>query len=1046
MNISASFILRPIATTLLVIGLIVMGLVAYALLPIAGVPQVDFPTIQVAADLPGASAETMALSVAAPLEKALGLISGVTSLSSTSALGRTRITVEFDLGRNVDGAAQDVQMAISSAAGLLPRNLPNPPTYEKVNPADALLMSIAVTSDDLPISTVDGYAETYLAPKISRIPGVGLVDFHGEQKVAVRVQVDPTAVAALGLNLEDIRGVLSSATVNAPKGIIDGPNRSVTLETSDQLSDASDFGVVVIGYHNGAPVRVRDIGRAVDGVEDVRQAAWLGNKRVVIIDVHKEPGYNINETVQLVKDALPGLRRTLPASVRLRVLGDRTQTIRGSVASVQQTMAISIGLVVLVVFLFLRHATATLIPSVAIPVSLLCSCAAMYLFGYTIDNISLMALTIAVGFIIDDAIVMVENIIRHVEAGQQPLEAALAGSREIVFTILSMTLSLVAVFIPVLLMGGLVGRLFREFAVTISIALFMSAVVSLTVTPMMCGWMLQPAERLKENRLAVALETAFQRSLRFYDKGLRWALRHPQVVIAIMAVAVATTVCFYLIIPKGFFPQQDNGLIVCTTEAAPDISYAAMVERQNALARVIMADPDVGTVYSWVGGDSGLNTGRIMIDLKPLAERSASATAVLARLRKAATKVHGIALFGQPRQDVQIGAKISKTQYQYTLQDPDVAELFHWAPVVMKRLASLPELQDVTGDLQTAAPRMMLKLDRDTLGRLGISPQSVDDVLYDAFGQRQVATIFTQSDQRRVVLEVEPRAQDDPDVLTRLYVRSNSSGKLVPLAALTALQNSLAPLTINHQDGFPSVTLSFNLVPGVSLGQAVGAIEQAERSLAMPAAMTTRFEGAAKVFTNSLANQPYLIAAAILAVYIVLGILYESFVHPITILSTLPSAGAGAFAALILLHYEFTLIALIGVILLVGIVKKNAIMMVDFALDAERRRQLAPAAAIYEAARMRFRPIMMTTMAALLGGLPLAFGAGAGSELRRPLGITIVGGLVVSQLLTLYTTPVVYLYLSKLAALKPWRLRQPRQPRQPSAAPTPTAHKPAAAE
>jgi multidrug efflux pump subunit AcrB len=542
MNVSAPFILRPIATTLLVFGLIVIGLVAYALLPIAGVPQADIPTIQVAADLPGASAETMALSVAAPLEKALGLISGVTSLSSTSALGRTRITVEFDLGRNVDGAAQDVQTAISSAAGLLPRNLPNPPTYEKVNPADALLMSIAVTSDDLPISTVDGYAQTYLAPKISRIPGVGLVDFHGEQKAAVRVQVDPTAVAALGLSLEDIRGVLSGATVNAPKGIIDGPNRSVTLETSDQLSDASDFGAVVIGYHNGAPVRVRDIGRAVDGVEDVRQAAWLGDERVVIIDVHKEPGYNINETVQLVKDALPGLRRTLPPSVRLRVLGDRTQTIRGSVVGVQQTMAISIGLVVLVVFLFLRHAVATLIPSVAIPVSLLCSCAAMYLFGYTIDNVSLMALTIAVGFIIDDAIVMVENIIRHVEAGREPLEAALAGSREIVFTILSMTLSLVAVFIPVLLMGGLVGRLFREFAVTISIALLMSAVVSLAVTPMMCGWMLQPGERLKENRLAVALETAFQRALRFYDKGLRWALRHPQAMIAIMAVAVATTV------------------------------------------------------------------------------------------------------------------------------------------------------------------------------------------------------------------------------------------------------------------------------------------------------------------------------------------------------------------------------------------------------------------------------------------------------------------------------------------------------------------------
>ena len=834
----------------------------------------------------------------------------------------------------------------------------------------------------------------------------------------MRVEIDPGAVAALGLSLEEIRAALSQATVSAPKGIIDGPRRSVTLATSDQLSDADDFGAVVIGYHNGAAVRVRDVGRAIDGVEDVRQAAWLGNKRVVIIDVHKQPGFNINDTVQRVKDALPELGRALPPSVRMQVLGDRTQVIRGSVAGVQHTMAISIGLVVVVVFLFLRHAAATLIPSAAIPVSLLCACAAMYLFGYTIDNVSLMALTIAVGFIIDDAIVMVENIIRHAEAGQPPLAAALVGSREIVFTILSMTLSLVAVFIPLLLMSGLIGRLFREFAVTISIALLMSAFVSLTVTPMMCGWLLRPAARIGENHLAVMLDTAFRRSLRFYESGLRWALRHPPVMIAIMAAAVAATICLYLAVPKGFFPPQDNGLIVCTTEAASDISYAEMVNRQRALARLIMADPDVATVYYWVGGQSGLNSGRIMVDLKPLAERSASATEVFARLRKAATRVPGIVLFGQARQDVQIGAKVSKTQYQYTVQDPDVSELFHWAPILLKRLAGLPQLQDVTGDLQAAAPRLMLQLDRDTLGRLGISPQAVDDILYDAFGQRQVATIFTQSDQRRVVLEIDPRAQSDPDVLSRLYVRSGTSGKLVPLAALTVSQNSITPLTINHQDGFPLVTLSFNLAPGISLGEAVAAIGRAERLLGLPSAMTTQFEGTAKVFTRSLATQPYLIAAAILAVYIVLGILYENFVHPLTILSTLPSAGAGAFAALLLLHYEFTLIALIGVILLVGIVKKNAIMMVDFALDAERHRHLAPAAAIYEAARLQFRPIMMTTMAALLGALPLALGSGPGSELRRPLGITLVGGLLVSQLLTLYTTPVVYLYMSRLSGLK----------------------------
>jgi hydrophobe/amphiphile efflux-1 (HAE1) family protein len=1042
MNIAAPFIARPIATALLTIGLTVIGLIAYALLPIAGVPQVDIPTIQVAADLPGASAETMALSVAAPLEKELGLISGVTSLSSTSSLGRTRITVEFDLGRSVDGAAQDVQTAISAAAGLLPKNLPNPPTYEKVNPADALLMSIAVTSDDLPIAKLDEYAETYLAPKISRIPGVGMVDFHGEQKAAVRVQIDPAAIAGLGLSLEDIRGALAGATVNMPKGILDGPKRSLTLETSDQLQDATAFGAIVIGYHNGAAVRIRDIGRVLDGVEDVRQAAWLGDKRVVIIDVHKQPGYNINETVERVKEALPALARTLPPSVVLHVLGDRTQTIRTTVAGMQLTMAISIGLVVLVVFLFLRHAAATLIPSVAIPVSLLCTCTVMYLLGYTIDNVSLMALTIAVGFIIDDAIVMVENVIRHVDAGEQPLAAAFAGSREIVFTILSMTLSLIAVFIPLLFMGGLLGRLFREFAVTISVALLMSAVVSLTVTPMMCAAMLRSGD--SENRLAAALDAAFRRSLLFYDTGLRWALRHPRIMLGIMAATLTATVYLYLVIPKGFFPQQDNGLIVGATEAAPDISYAAMVERERALAQVIMADHDVGTAYYWVGNNPALNTGRIMIDLKPLAERRSDAAEVLARLRKAAAAVPGIALFGQPRQDVQIGAKISKTQYQYTLQDPDIAELFKWAPIVQQRLAALPELQDVTGDLQAAAPRMMLKLDRDTMGRLGITPQSIDDTLYDAFGQRQVATIFTQSDQRRVILEVNPGMQEDVEALSRLYVRSGNSGRLVPLSAVVGFDTSLAPVSINHQDGFPSVTLSFNLAPGVSLGQALGAIREAERTLAMPAALTTEYEGSAKVFTRSLASQPYLIAAAVLAVYIVLGILYESFIHPITILSTLPSAGAGALAALMLLHYEFSLIALIGVILLIGIVKKNAIMMVDFALDAERHRQLSPAAAIYEAARLRFRPIMMTTMAALLGGLPLALGTGAGSELRRPLGITIVGGLLVSQLLTLYTTPVVYLYLSELARPRRWWRGQRRNPiPQPS---TTTVRKPVAAE
>jgi hydrophobe/amphiphile efflux-1 (HAE1) family protein len=1027
MNVSAPFILRPIATTLLMVGLSAIGLIAYALLPIAGVPQVDVPTIQVTAHLPGASAETMATSVAAPLERQLALISGVASLSSTSSLGQTAITVEFDLGRSVDGAAQDVQTAISAAGGLLPKNLPEPPTYEKINPADALLMSIAVTSSDLPISKVDDYVENYVALRISRIAGVGLVDFHGEQKPAIRVQVNPTAVAALGLSLEDIRAALASSTVNAPKGTLDGPRQSLTLDATDQLFDAASFNSVIIAYHNGAPVHVGDIGEAVDGVEDIHQAAWLGDQRAVIIDVHKQPGYNINETIQLVKNALPALQRTLPPSVRMQVLGDRTQTIRASVTGVQGTMAISIGLVVMVVFLFLRHAAATLIPSVTIPVSLLCTCAVMYLLGYTVDNVSLMALTIAVGFIIDDGIVMVENIIRHIEAGEAPTEAALVGSREIGFTIVSMTLSLVAVFIPLLLMGGLIGRLFREFAVTASMAILMSGVVSLTLTPMMCSRLLRPVGDRPEGYVAATLEAWFQRALGFYAAGLRWSLDHRRTILATMAATLAATVYLYLAIPKGFFPQQDNGLIVGSTEAAQDISYAAMVERQRALAEIVMADPDVQTAYYWVGANPTVNSGRIMIDLKPIRDRTSSATEVLARLRKKAAGVLGIALFGQARQDVQIGAKVSKTQYQYTLQDPDVAELFTWAPIILAKLSALPELQDVTGDLQASAPRMTLRIDRDVLGRLGISPQSIDDTLYDAFGQRQVATIFTQLDQHRVILEVAPRYREDRAALDRLYVRS-TSGQMVPLSALTRYESSVAPLAINHQDQFPSVTLSFNLSPGRSLGDAVAAVQGMERSLARPATLTSRFEGSAKVFESSLASQPYLIAAAILAVYIVLGILYESFIHPITILSTLPSAGVGAFLALMALHYDFSLIALIGVILLVGIVKKNAIMMIDFALDGERRRGLAPEVAIYEAALLRFRPIMMTTMAALLGGLPLALGTGAGSELRRPLGIAIVGGLLLSQVLTLYTTPVAYIYMSRLARL----IRPSRQQLRPA--------------
>ena len=1021
MSFSAPFIQRPVATTLIMVGLSVLGLVAYALLPIAGVPQVDVPTIQVSAALPGANAETMATAVAAPLERQLAQISGVVSLSSTSSLGQTDITAEFDLSRTVDSAAQDVQTAINAASGQLPKNLPDPPTYEKVNPADALLMSIAVTSDDLPITTVDKYVEDYIALQVSRVLGVGQVDYHGQQKPAVRVQVDPAAVAALGLGLEDVRAALGTATANSPKGTLDGPNRSLTLDTTDQLYSAKAYNDVVIAYHNGAPVRVSDIGRAIDGVQDIREAAWVGHHRAIVVDVHKQAGYNINETTQRIKDALPALRQLLPPSMHMEILGDRTATIRAAVTDVETTLAISTGLVVLVVFLFLRHVSATIIPSVTIPISLLCTCPIMYLAGYTIDNISLMALTIAVGYIIDDGIVVVENIMRHLEAGMSPREAALAGSREIGFTVVSMTLSLVAVFIPLLLMGGLVGRLFREFAVAASIAILVSGVVSLTLTPMMCGQLLRPAEERREGPVSRWLEAAFNRLLGAYALGLRWSLRHRLTMVAVMVVTLGATAYCYLVIPKGFFPQQDDGFIVGSTEAAQDISYAAMVDRQRAVAKMVLADADVQTAYYWVGANPSVNTGRIMIVLKPLAQRRASATQVLARLRKATMAIPGITLFGQARQDVQIGTKVSKTQYQYTVQDPDIAELLKWAPILLDKLSSLPQLRDVDGDLQAAAPRLVLREDRDLMGRLGITPQVVDDTLYDAFGQRQVATIFTQLDQYHVILEAQPRYQESAAALDQLYIASKN-GQMVPLSALAHYERSVAPLTIDHQDQYPSVTLSFNLAPGYALGDAIAAIRNLERSIVLPAALTTRFEGSAKAFVSSLATQPYLIAAAILAVYIVLGVLYESFIHPITILSTLPSAGLGAFIALMLLQDDFSLIALIGIILLVGIVKKNAIMMVDFALDRERRQGFTPEAAIYEAALLRFRPIMMTTMAALMGGVPLALGSGAGAELRRPLGIVIVGGLLLSQVLTLYTTPVIYLLIDRLRRMT-WRER-----------------------
>jgi multidrug efflux pump len=1041
-NVSAPFVVRPIATTLLMIGLTLLGLVAYFLLPIAGVPQVDIPTVRVDASLPGANAETMATSVATPLERQLTLISGVTSIYSTSSLGKTQIQVEFDLSRTADGAAQDIQSAINAAGGQLPKNMPNPPTYEKANPADGNLMSVAATSTDLPISVVDDYVENFITPQLSRIPGVGVIDYHGQAKPAVRIQINPAAAAAIGVTMEDVRAALATATVDSPKGVFDGPKQSLTIDTTDQVLDAAAYNSIIVAYRNGAPVRIGDIGKAVSGVESIREAAWFNGQLAVILDIAKQPGYNINQTVQLVKDALPELERLLPPSIKLEVAGDRTKTIHASVDDVQISLSISIALVVLVMFVFLRTVRATLIPSITIPISLLATCAIMYLAGYTLDNVSLMALTIAVGFIIDDAVVMIENIMRHIEAGERPLKAALVGSGEIGFTIVSMTLSLTAVFIPLLLMGGLIGRLFREFAVTVSVAILMSGVIALTLTPMMCGALLRPHEERREGRFLGLIEAIFQRTLGWYAASLRWALRHRLFMVAVIATTMGLNVYLYMLVKKGFFPQQDAGIIQCTIEAGQDISYNAMVERAHAMAKVVMADRDVRAVYYWVGANPTVNTGRLQIDLKPFNERKATATEIAARLRRASLVVPSIALFGQARQDVQIGAKVSKTQFLYTLQDPDIGELFKWAPVVLEKLSSLPQLADVTGDLQATAPRMMLKIDRDAIGRFGITPQNIDDTLYDAFGQRQVATMFSQVDQYRVILEVTPSYQEDASSLQKLYVRSTLTGQLVPLAALTKSDLSVSPLTINHQDQFPSVTLSFNLAPGYALGDAVAAIDEMEKSYAKPATLSARFQGSARVFQNSLATQPYLIAAAIIAVYIVLGMLYESFIHPITILSTLPSAGVGALLALWGLDYDFTLIALIGVILLVGIVKKNAIMMIDFALVGERTRNLTSEESIYEACLMRYRPIMMTTMAALLGGLPLALGQGAGSELRRPLGIAIVGGLLLSQFVTLYTTPVIYIYLSRFSAwIGSLRRRLVRLPATPAeAAPVTQLH------